>query len=298
MNNYNSITNRSKILLVFAILIFVAVVIVKVNPSLLQNASVIDAVADVDLNVEITTNSSPLVLKDTFGIQTRGFFDEMMYDRDNPIFKSTKVLQDPEPRLMSNVYNLGINSYRYPGGTFVRYAHPSTANTPRQGYGIVPQDIKDDFALYGKDWFTSGNEDSYVKNYQNYIPFSFTESMIAVAHGTGPGRSVGVVANIVYGTPQETVQQIKDFVSNGIEVTGVEMGNEHYSQPSDIGISMDVATYLDKSKTFSKAIRDEFPQMKIGLIAATAYPDNDTIGRYEYYLNWNQQMANAIQTVI
>lgn len=304
----NKITSdkRKAIPFIATLLAFLVLIILHFGfdfpPNKQQAATIGSIPTDIDVTANITTNTTKTILKNTFGLQTRGFFEDMMYDRQNPIFKSTKILQPPEAKLMQNVYSLKMNSYRYPGGTFARYSHPSTATTLRKGYGINPDNVGvagapvgSDQQQFGKDWFSAGNPYSYVSNYQNYVPFSFTDSMIQVAKNTGPSRSVIVVANLVYGEPAETIQLIQDFIDDGVAVVGVEMGNEHYAElPAEAGIGMTSTDYLAKSKFFATAIKNVFPQIKIGIVASTAYPNNDNSSRDLHYLDWNNKMAFAI----
>ncbi len=263
------------------------------NPSQVIVPSGNPVASDIDANLSITTASSPSILKSTFGIQTQGFFDDVMYPKD----KAGKPTTDSS--VLQNVYALKMNGFRFPGGTSMRYYHPGL------GYGIKPSEIAQDIALYGRHWFSGGNctdtNCNYIKNYQNLLPVSFASAMSSVAKSSGPGRSVNVVANIVYGTPAETVAEIREFQNAGVTVSGVEMGNEHYSERAANGVSsphagiyMTTTDYLAKSKTFSTAIRDAYPSMEIGLVAAHALQSGGPT--YPHYFAWDTAMAHALHT--
>ncbi len=260
-----------------------------------QRANVLVTTVDVDATLNIVTQNTP-VKKNVFGVQTKGFFDQLMYDRYNDaVFNSsTHTFSDPEPRLMENFYELKFKNFRYPGGAFSRYPHPSTPGSPQKGYGIDPSEVANDIALYGKDWMDTPNADTYVSNYQQYLPNSFTVDLKNVMSATGTGRSTTLVANIVYGTSAEIIAEIAELSSAGVNIHGVEIGNEHFNKIP--GVSMTITEYLDKALSFAQAIKDAYPNMKIGLTAANAYPASNPDAAD--YLAWNQAIATAINTTM
>ncbi len=317
-NQFSLFVQKNKQLVIIPAIIvgasIVAFVVIFYNQKIHTNqqASVVGAVTDIDVTADITTVGAPAILKSTFGGQATAFLDGFMYDRANPaVFTPTIHTFTPDPHLMQNVYALGFQSFRYPGGTFSRYSHPTTTGSPTKGYGIRASEVISDVTNYQTDWAGIGTcptptNCNYITGYQTWLPNSFTNDLVNVANATGPGRTVDIVANLINGTPAETVQQITDFVNAGIAVSGVEMGNEHFSHLTNggvptpkPGINMTTTEYLTKARAVAQAIRDVYPNMKIGLVATNVYASSNVLfnpATGGQYLAWDQAMANAIQT--
>lgn len=138
---------------------------------------------------------------------------------------------------------------RFPGGTLANYTH-----TSGRGYGLVhseianaPQSIAEQFA---KDQSTTANH---------------LDTMVALAKDSG--AAVLWVANLYTGRLIETVEAIGAFKAAGVEVVGVELGNEWYlTRYRDK--YRDVYDYATQAKAWSDEIKRNWPDMPVGVIVA------------------------------
>lgn len=122
-----------------------------------------------------------------------------------------------------------------------------------------------------------------------------------IAFSKNTGSSVTLVANVMCGSPDDTAFAVKKLVSSGVDVFGVELGNElYYEEP--LWVFSTPSDYLKAARLHARAAKAAHPGVKIGLIASsTAYkapkfPDFSKLKenqRYRRGLVYDRQAAMA-----
>ena len=160
---------------------------------------------------------------------------------------------------------------RFPGGTLANYYHPG-----EKGYGIKKSEVKVQIILQ-----------EYI-NQQKLTTSALDEY---IHHAKPLGVETLVVANLLTGTPEETVQVIDTLKSNGLEVSGVELGNELYFGEYRYKFP-DVDTYITKAKEFSRVIKMKYPEVKVGVLAAKVSGEaGGSVGSSGFATTWNTKLG-------
>ena len=205
----------------------------------------------------------------------------------------------------------------------------SLAQVDVNGYGFIPEEIKcyllNNFscashaACYGINADYTAAYDEYIGSY-NFITHTcptydsevcrqiFNDhtpyidrfiTLIQELQSDGIDPKVIYVANIHTATPDYNVDVIDYLIANGVNVTGVELGNEEYSAKNNTGyLYTNFTSYRNFIKPYISAIRNYNSTIKIAVTAAP--PGNITYnGDYVYpttsrnrYNNWNNSMGS------
>ncbi len=231
----------------------------KITISVLLVILLLPIVTHAETNVSFTVNTSQRteINKGIVGFNAPFVFGKQLDKR--PEF--TSLGQELSPTLL-----------RFPGGTLANYYHPTGV-----GYGIKKNEVK------GWGVIRSAYNDQKketVNALYNYID-----------HAKKIGNKTLVVANVLYGTPEETLFVIKELKSAGLEIAGVELGNELYFGEYRKKFP-NVETYIKKVKPFAEAIRANYPDLKIGVIAAkTTGEAGGSVGSASFANSWVQELS-------
>lgn len=188
--------------------------------------------------------------------------------------------------LQHRISELGPRTLRFPGGTLANFYHPNGL-----GYGIRAQDVD----------LVAG-----TTVYDNINP-TFQVEQSNIAAGTVDGNhivdfielalanqsDVLYVANLLTGNMNETISAIQQLKTAGVNVTGVELGNEAHLSAYNFRFPT-VQAYLAIAQPFATAIQSNFPGMKVGL---DGYPpgilkDLGPAGTQRAH-DWNIACSNA-----
>ena len=103
------------------------------------------------------------------------------------------------------------------------------------------------------------------------------------------------VANLYSGTTAEMIAALDAFTAAGIEVVGVELGNEYYLNKWQ-DVFPDAASYIAKCKTFITALKAKYPNIPTGIVATPSanMKDPDSKGTPSKRLtDWNATVLNS-----
>lgn len=156
------------------------------------------------------------------------------------------------PNMVSRVNELKATNpnfvLRFPGGSLGNYCHPTG-----KGYGLIESEL-------GTSAPTSVRAvlDQDVTFADNHLG-----RMVQLAQDTG--AKVCWMANIYTGTPAEAITAIQAFIDGGVEVVGMELGNEWYlGRYGDT--YPDHTAYISAAKTFRDAVKVTFPTLPMGIV--------------------------------
>lgn len=191
-----------------------------------------------------------------FGFRTSTSF--IFFDVEDSIF-------------INNVKGLNPNVLSFPG-SFGNFYHLEGI-----GYGLDVAEIQ--YYHKGKKSKQAKGLNRIIKNKshtRNYI-YDFIE----LAKETN--ASVMYDANIISSTPQEVLDIIKLFLSNSINLLGVELGGELSNRA--YAHFMDIEKYIILSKLYADSIRSVYKDLPIGVVAA---PNNRGLSRLS---EWNNKLS-------
>ena len=97
------------------------------------------------------------------------------------------------------------------------------------------------------------------------------------------GSNIIYDANIISSTPQEILNIIKLLLEHDLNLLGVELGGELSNR--SYSHFMNIEKYISLSKLYAKAIREEFKELPIAVVAA---PNNRGSKKLE---DWNNKLA-------
>lgn len=188
--------------------------------------------------------------------------------------------------LQNRLNELQPHILRFPGGTLANFYHPGGL-----GYGIRQQDVNlvAGFTVHNN---INGNfQDEQALIAAGEVTRNYIHEMIALAQATG--CKILYVANLLTGTVGETVAALNAFANAGVEVVGVELGNEAHLSAYDFRFGS-VANYLAVAQPYATAIQNNFPGLRIGL---NGYPpgilkDMGPAGT-QRALDWNTACSEA-----
>lgn len=158
------------------------------------------------------------------------------------------------------------HTLRFPGGTLGNYYHVEGL-----GYGLQEKDIRGQFSEVTR---------AMPLFKQNAI-YHFAE-MCKTSN-----INVVYVANMMTAEVDETIWAIEYFISQNIPIVGIELGNEFYLNQYR-SIFSDPTIYVNKAKEFAKVLKKKFPQIPLGIVAAspTEARPKSSEGKFKYH--WNQ----------
>lgn len=162
---------------------------------------------------------------------------------------------------------------RFPGGSISKFHDPYNV---RKGWGLSETSIKNWFETTGFDEDGNGME-KWLRKAEEQPAHSYMEDLIAMQKRF-PNMQVLWVLNVLNSTPEANIQAIRYLKQHGVNIVGVEAGNEVYGKYASFD------EYIPDFEPVFKAIRSEFPEIKLGLIVGA------NLGRKEL-VRWNDAMA-------
>lgn len=162
---------------------------------------------------------------------------------------------------------------RFPGGTVANYYHPNGF-----GFGFKKEEV----GLQKKMM------EVFVK--QKTQKNNAIEDFIATCKVSN--SKALYVANVLNGTPDEMILVLKRIQEAGIEIVGIELGNELYFKEYRKQIP-NVKSYINKCLPFVKAIKNEFPTIKIGALVPKMTEENN-FGNGPFFREWNLLLSKEL----
>ena len=260
-----------------------------------QSAQVVTSNAQVQ--IPLTVSNNPAVVPNSLlGLHLGSYYSKLRYNMDNPAQYNVSTGYTPDTVERATFANLNAKVYRFPNGTDSRYYHLFTSNTntaPAKGYGYRIADVNSDIALLGLHHVAStyGTPSQYIA-YEQTLPAGRNFIYDFIEDAKADNAKALFVASIIHGTPAEAVAAVTLLKENGVQIAGVELGNE--TNGDDIGFGGDPVLYLAKARTFATALKTAHPEIKLGLVAAPIRPTNSTA--YVENDAWNTVIANALST--
>lgn len=171
---------------------------------------------------------------------------------------------------------------RFPGGKLSQYVHLMQG----PGYGLDSTEIMADFSG------TELNEWLGRLDNQDTLSCRYIDAFIEfVANINDPELEVLFVVNLDNGTIQENTDAITHLINNGVNVVGVEMGNEHYRDQTRYP---SITDYMNHSVPYANDILSNHSSLKIGWVAAPPITSNQQIfgvNSIAHFEAWNQGLA-------
>lgn len=196
-----------------------------------------------------------------------------------------------------NLRELKPNLLRFPGGVDANYYHLDGA-----GYGFRvdlsknnPSDISksrgarqvsedDSSERRGREIGSKDPRDAkHYPDGKNVIG-AFIEAVV-------PDKiPVMFTLNLWDASYSENKRVIDSLLRGGVKMVAFELGNEFYLRRYS-SIYPDVAAYLDSARHYAARLRQDFPGVPIGAIAAPAEVKGIKSGMLSHYRAWNEAMA-------
>lgn|GEM_PF-4907053 len=225
-----------------------------------------------------TTGSSPSTI-DTLSIETKDAIKIKRFHGYNSTIMPYYLTSDYDS-LYPAIKELSPKILRFPGGTIANFYHPE-----EPAYGMKIETVEKMKDLNMGSLIVNQNKrvekDNLSLNYK--VPFAQLCKEL--------DASVLLVANLLDGSVKEAISMIDYFKEQEIKIDGVELGNEYYLKSYREEFPT-VDEYIRRSKKFAKAIREKYPDLKMGVIAA---PNEQTkevsIKREFFYRKWNSSLA-------
>lgn len=150
---------------------------------------------------------------------------------------------------------------RFPGGSLGNYTHPTTGT----GYGLVPAEVAS----------APTSVQNVLTNDASY-PDNHLARMVQMAVDTG--AKVVWMANLYTGTAAEAIAAVNAFLAAGVQVVGIELGNEWYLNRYS-GKYPDHTNYIADAEAFRNALKVAHPTIPVGIVivpsAAMKDPEGD-----------------------
>ncbi len=218
---------------------------------------------DIILSDSVRNEVSPLL----YGFSCNNLYTEISNPDDTVLLKAIKQLS---PKLL-----------RWPGGNYSNYVHAL-----ENGYGYIKSQVQNADIRASIQMDRQGLFQMQGKTDHPYILDFIRLVKLCDA-------KVLLVANIVTGTPEDCIEQIKFFKESGVEVTGVELGNELFL-PNIRSVFPFPGSYIVKASAFATALRKSFPGIKVGACAAPYdkigdVPANKT--DKDFFKSWNDAIS-------
>jgi len=204
--------------------------------------------ADLNLQTDSTYFVDPQLYNFSLGFMFGNTMDEMPEVR--------KLIKDLKPNVM-----------RFPGGTVANFYHLEGA-----GYGMKDNEVQT-VPIYQLNQKSRQNMSNNMID--RFIPIVKENN-----------AKVLLVANMYTSTPDEVVAMAKKFRANGIEIVGIELGNELYFKVYEAKYT-DGAAYLTKCKEFVPVIKAYDKSIPLGVLAC---PLGGSANR-EKFRTWNELLG-------
>ncbi len=163
---------------------------------------------------------------------------------------------------------------RVPGGAISKFHDPYNV---KRGWGMSDEVVKDWFEKSGFDEDGSGL-DKWLSKAHEQPNHSYLDDLIALQKKF-PDMRVHYVLNVLNSTPEANMQAIRYLMKNGVQVTGVEAGNEVYGKYGSF------QEYISDFEPIFKLLDKEYPQIKKGLVG------NAQMLKPEF-IKWNEALAD------
>lgn len=173
------------------------------------------------------------------------FVDPQLYNFSLGFMFGNTMDEMPEARKL--IKELKPKILRFPGGTVANFYHLEGA-----GYGMKDNEVQT-VPIYQLNQKSSQNMSNNMID--RFIPIAKENN-----------AKVLLVANMYTSTPDEIVMMAKKFRANGIEVVGIELGNELYFKAYE-GKYPDGETYLAKCKEYVPVIKAYDKTIPLGVLA-------------------------------
>lgn len=190
------------------------------------------------LSIELTEKNRPssvplFSLNTPFGYNTVKLFSNGIYLGTNSV---------------GSIKKMGAQVLRFPGGMVGNYYHPNG-----NGLGYKSNEIPfNSFYTGDLDWSNKVANKNLIYYFIDYAKQLGVTEVI-------------YVANVWTGTVDEMKQVIDTFLSNGLSVKRVELGNEMMFNPF-ISKIKNGAGYVNMIKPFAQELRRAYPNIKIGVV--------------------------------
>jgi hypothetical protein len=155
------------------------------------------------------------------------------------------------------VSQLNPKVLRFPGGTLANFYHPTGL-----GYGLRASDLAtvEGSSVHDNMQQMFNGEQADIAD--GRVSGNYIHDMIDLA--LAANSPVLFVANLFTGTKWEMISALQAMVDAGVDVAGVELGNESHLGAYDSRFGSP-ENYLAVAGPYAQAIMDHFPGMKIGL---------------------------------
>lgn len=108
------------------------------------------------------------------------------------------------------------------------------------------------------------------------------------------GKSqVMFTCNMMDAAYEENKKVLDSLINSGVNVVGIELGNELYLKKYQDAKYSSPKIYLDTARYYMERLKVDFPGIKIGLVAAPSELIGINPSRLEYYNKWNMALAKA-----
>ncbi|KRP10198.1 MAG: hypothetical protein ABR94_01220 [Sphingobacteriales bacterium BACL12 MAG-120802-bin5] len=167
----------------------------------------------------------------------------------------------------------GSFTLRVPGGAISKFHDPYNN---RNGWGMSEESVSNWFSRDGFDEDGQG-ADKWLRKVKEQPNISYLEQLVTMQQQF-PAMRVLYVLNVLNSTPEANMQAIRYLKEHGVQVTGVEAGNEIYGK---------YARFEDYIKDFEpifNMLDAEFPEISKGLVAGA------NLSRKEL-VKWNNDLA-------
>ncbi len=210
-----------------------------------------------------------VVPKGQNGYNLGGFFYH--YLNDNSQFE--ELFKTLKPELI-----------RFPGGTIANFYHPDG-----KGYGLREKDFSGDADAHVFKSMKARFKQEQKLISSGQIKGNFIDRLSKLSAKTG--TKVVYVANLLTADVNETVQAVNKLQKAGVDVVGIELGNEYYLKAYHQHFKS-VDDYIVLAEKFAKRLKSEFPSIPLGAIASP----NEHIKpmgakQKEKSRIWNQKLA-------
>lgn len=218
------------------------------------------------MNIELTN----LRYQNVSGFNCNGLFAQIDWDSPASIRRATTLINGVRPKVM-RVFD---------GGGF-RYVHMLYDENGNRsiGYGYRRGEIESAFEAGELD---QEAYQSYLGKIikQESITHSYLDMMIHLYKSLDYKPVVLYVANVLNETPQVEAATVKYLIDNGVNVVGVELGNEMYGK-------MSFEQYRLLCDPFIEAIRELNPGIMVSMpMGPTTYTQR--------HAEWNNDLHRAI----